>query len=113
MRLAAYGLRNQPTPSPSCVRACVLSQGNGFISSEHLPSLVQSLPQWETPPLDELRGLVDPERSSLIVWDTFQRVMLPLHPTVGEHVRLQAEQERAQHFADDAAAAHSQSKPPD
>jgi hypothetical protein len=70
--------------------------GNGFISSEHLPTLVSSLPQWVCPPVDELRAQLDPERSSLIVWDTFQRVMMPLHPEAAEHTRLQKEQEQQQ-----------------
>ena len=59
-------------------------EGNGFISSEHLETLVRSLPQWVTPPLDELRLQLDPERSSLILWDAFQRVMTPLHPKAAE-----------------------------
>ena len=56
-------------------------EGNGFISSEHLATLITSLPQWKAPPLEDLRLQLDPERSSLILWDVFQRVMLPLHPT--------------------------------
>ena len=71
-------------------------EGNGFISSEHLPTLVAGLPDWQCPPVEELRTQLDPDRSQLIVWDTFQRVMMPLHPQAAEHVRAQAEQERAQ-----------------
>jgi len=55
-------------------------EGNGFISGEHLPTLIAALPQWATPPLEELRKQIDPEGTSLILWDAFQRVMMPLHP---------------------------------
>ena len=55
-------------------------EGNGFVSGEHLGTLVAALPQWQTPPLDELRTQLDPEGTSLILWDHFQRIMMPLHP---------------------------------
>ena len=62
-------------------------EGNGFISSEHLPTLVAGLPDWQCPPVEELRAQLDPDRSQLIVWDTFQRVMMPLHPQAAEYAR--------------------------
>ncbi len=68
-------------------------EGNGFISAEHLPTLISSLPQWQCPPLDELQTRLDPDRLSLIMWDAFQRVMMPLHPLAKEHIELQAAQE--------------------
>jgi hypothetical protein len=61
-----------------------LQEGNGFISSEHLPTVLASLPQWQTPPADEVRAKMDPDSTSLIIWDAFQRVMMPLHPRVAE-----------------------------
>ena len=75
------------------------SEGNGFISSEHLQTLVTSLPEWQCPPLEDLRAQLDPDKCSLIVWDAFQRVMMPLHPGAAEHIRLQREQEEAQQKA--------------
>lgn len=42
--------------------------------------MIAALPQWATPPLEELRKQIDPEGTSLILWDAFQRVMMPLHP---------------------------------
>jgi hypothetical protein len=72
------------------------SEGNGFISGEHLQTLVSSLPEWQCPSVEELRGQLDPDRCSLIVWDTFQRVMMPLHPRVAEHIELQRRQEQEQ-----------------
>ena len=71
-------------------------EGNGFISAEHLQTLITSLPQWQCPPLDELRNQLDPDGLSLIMWDAFQRVMMPLHPVAREHVQKQAAQEAAQ-----------------
>ncbi len=55
-------------------------EGNGFVSGEHLGTLVAALPQWQTPPVEELRGQLDPEGTSLVLWDNFQRIMMPLHP---------------------------------
>ena len=51
-------------------------EGNGFVSGEHLPTLVAGLPQWQTPPLEELRSLIDPDGTSLLVWEAFHRVMM-------------------------------------
>ena len=59
-------------------------EGNGFISAEHLPTLIAALPQWQPPPIEELRTKLDPDGTSLLVWDAFQRVMMPLHPTAAE-----------------------------
>ena len=74
-------------------------EGNGFISSEHLPTLISGLPQWNAPPIEELRTQLDPDRTSLILYDAFQKVMMPLHPLAAEHFRMQAEQEKAQQEA--------------
>ena len=82
-------------------------EGNGFISSEHLPTLVASLPQWQCPPIEELRSTLDPDKCSLIVWDSFQRVMMPLHPDAAEHVKLQRQQEEAQQQAQGFSASAS------
>jgi hypothetical protein len=72
------------------------SQGNGFISSEHLPTLINGLPQWQCPPVEELRKTLDPDQTSLILWDSFQRTVMPMHPQIAEHIRLQSEQEKEQ-----------------
>ena len=63
------------------------TEGNGFISAEHLPSLASSLPQWSLPPVDDLRRQVDPDGTSLLVWDRFQAVLMPLHPDAAEAMR--------------------------
>ena len=85
-------------------------EGNGFISGEHLPTLIASLPEWKCPPVEELRAQLDPDKCSLIVWDAFQRVMMPLHPTAAEHVRLQKQQEAEQQAAQGFSAAASQQR---
>jgi len=69
------------------------SEGNGFISAEHLPSLSASLPEWSTPPLEELRAVLDPEGTSLLVWDTFLQVMRPLHPEFASAMAAQPHKE--------------------
>ena len=66
------------------------NEGNGFIAADKLPSLVSALPQWRTPPVEELQRLLDPDGTSLVLWDSFQRVMMPLHPSAAEHAAAPA-----------------------
>ena len=55
-------------------------EGNGFISAEHLPTLTAALPQWSFPPMEQLRSQLDPDGTSLLVWDTFLEASPPPHP---------------------------------
>ncbi|KAL1495180.1 hypothetical protein AB1Y20_017045 [Prymnesium parvum] len=55
-------------------------EGNGFISAEHLPTVMGALPQWHLPSVEELRPLLDPDGTSMLIWDRFLRELLPLHP---------------------------------
>lgn len=60
------------------------TEGNGFISAEHVAALAAALPEWATPPAEQLQRDLDPEGTSLVVWDRFRTVMLPLHPHAAE-----------------------------
>lgn len=44
-------------------------EGNGFISAEHLPSVMNALPQFRLPVIEELRSQLDPEGTSMLIWD--------------------------------------------
>ena len=50
-----------------------------------------ALPQWNLPSVEKLRALLDPDGTSLLVWDLFQQVVLPLHPDAAEALRRQRE----------------------
>ncbi len=55
----------------------------GFISAERLPALLSALPGWGALDTTLLQKELDPEGTSLIVWDAFLKSMLPRGPSKG------------------------------
>ena len=79
-------------------------EGNGFIAADKLSSLISSLPEVDPPPFDELKRDLDPEEISLITWERFRAVVLPLHRQAASLLGPQSDAAVA--AADAAAAAH-------
>lgn len=81
---------------------CALdSDGLGFIGADKIEPLLAALPEWEAA-ADVLRSQVD---DGILLWDTFQRVMLPLHPAAAAQ-REKAEGAEAQPAAAELALYH-------
>lgn len=92
-------------PPVYATRPFLSSQGNGFISSDRLPALISALPQYNLPPLEALRTQLDPERTSLIIWDRFQQTLLRFHPaTASSHAEIDPPLEFGQTAIGDPAA---------
>ena len=79
-------------------------EGNGFIAADKLSSLISSLPELDPPPFDELKRNLDPEEISLITWERFRAVVLPLHRQAASLLGPQSDAAVA--AADAVAAAH-------
>lgn len=80
-------------------------EGNGFIAADKLSSLISSLPELNPPPFEQLRRDLDPEEISLVTWDRFRAVVLPLHRQAAPLLAPQSDAALAAGAA--AAAAHA------
>ena len=71
-------------------------EGAGLISGEHLSTVMAALPQWNLPDVEELRPQLDPDSTSMLVWDRFEeftgiggcRGSPTQHACEGRHITL-------------------------